>query len=58
MLFWSLLFLFVALLAALFGFGAIGGVSLLMAQILFWIFLVIFVGSLVLSFTGRRPRIH
>ena len=48
MLGWALTFLVVALVAALFGFGGIASASAGIAQILFVIFLVLFVGTLVL----------
>jgi uncharacterized membrane protein YtjA (UPF0391 family) len=52
MLRWSLLFLIVALIAGLFGFVGIAGTSYFVAQILFFVFLVMFVLSLVF---GGRP---
>jgi uncharacterized membrane protein YtjA (UPF0391 family) len=51
MLRWSLVFLIVALIAALFGFGVVEGYSLLAAKITFFVFLVLFVVSLL---TGDR----
>jgi len=51
MLRWSLVFLVVALIAALFGFGIVEGYSLLAAKITFFVFLVLFVVSLI---TGDR----
>ncbi len=53
MLYWALVFLIVAIVAATFGFGGISVAASGMAQVLFWIFLVLFVISLVL---GRRGR--
>lgn len=50
----SLLFLVVALIAALFGFGVIEGYSLMAAKVLFFVFLVMFVVSLVMG--GRATR--
>lgn len=50
----SLVFLIVALIAALFGFGVIEGYSLMAAKILFFVFLVMFVISLVMG--GRSTR--
>lgn len=47
MLGWSLTFLIVALIAAALGFGGIAGVSAGIAQILFFVFLALFVLSLV-----------
>lgn len=55
MLRWALTFLVVALIAALLGFTSIAGESMYIARVLFFIFLVIFVVSLVYSLiTGRR----
>lgn len=51
MLGWALTFLIIALIAALFGFGLVTGVSITAAKICFFVFLVLFVVSLV---TGRR----
>ena len=51
MLRWSLAFLIIALIAALFGFGVIEGYSLLIAKVLFFVFLLLFVVSLI---TGDR----
>lgn len=54
MLRWALLFLVVALLSALFGFTEVAGTSILAAKILFFVFLVMFVVSLVMG--TREPR--
>jgi len=55
MLGWSLLFFIVAIVAAVFGFGGIAEASADIAQILFFIFLVLFVVSLIIG-VMRRPR--
>lgn len=55
MLRWALLFLIVALVAALFGFTNVAGTSLFAAQILFFVFLVLFIVSLLLGWRGG-PR--
>lgn len=47
MLGWALTFLVVALIAALFGFGGIASASVGIAQILFVVFLVLFVATLI-----------
>jgi uncharacterized membrane protein YtjA (UPF0391 family) len=54
MLYWTLVFLVVALIAGALGFGVIGGMAYTAAKILFFIFLVLFILSL---FGGavRRP---
>ena len=52
MLRWAILFLVVAIVAALFGFGGVAGFSVEAAKILFFVFIVLFVVSLILG--GRR----
>ena len=54
MLHWSLSFLVIALIAGLLGFWALGGVAMSIAKILFFVFLVFFVISLL---TGRRTPV-
>jgi len=55
MLRWALTFLVVALIAALLGFTNIAGESMYIARILFFVFLVVFLVSLVYSLiTGKR----
>lgn len=54
MLRWALTFLVVALLAGVFGFWGLEGTAMQIARILFFLFLVLFIISLV---TGRRPPI-
>lgn len=46
MLKWSLMFLVVAIVAGLLGFTSIAGVSIEIAKILFFVFLVLFIFSL------------
>jgi len=53
MLRWALIFLVVALISAALGFTGIAGAAAGMAQILFWVFLVVFLIALLL---GRRTR--
>lgn len=53
MLGWALAFFIFALLAALFGFAGIAGLSLGIAKILFFVFLVVFVLSLILGLIRR-----
>lgn len=47
MLSWALTFLVIALIAAVFGFGGIAGTAVGIAQILFYVFLVLFLVSLI-----------
>lgn len=54
MLRWALMFLVVALVAALFGFTNVAGTSIAAAKILFFVFLVLFVVSLIMG--TRTPR--
>jgi uncharacterized membrane protein YtjA (UPF0391 family) len=57
MLRWALIFLVVAIVAALFGFGGIASAAGGIAQILFYIFLILFVISLVFGLVrGRATR--
>jgi uncharacterized membrane protein YtjA (UPF0391 family) len=54
MLRWSLLFLIVAFVAGMFGFGLIAAGSYMAFKILFFLFLVLFVVSLISG--ARTPR--
>jgi len=56
MLYYALVFLLVAIVAGLLGFGAISFAAAGVAKILFFIFLVLFVVSLI-SHLGRGQRI-
>jgi uncharacterized membrane protein YtjA (UPF0391 family) len=49
MLYWTLIFLVIALVAGLFGFGGIASASAGIAKVLFAIFLVLFLVSLVVG---------
>ncbi|HAH45062.1 DUF1328 domain-containing protein [Gimesia sp.] len=51
MLSWALMFLVIALVAGLFGFGLVGGMAYGAAKICFFIFLILAVISLL---TGKR----
>lgn len=56
MLQWALTFLAFALIAALFGFGGIAADFAAIAKILFFIFLVLFVVSLIVNLVrGKSP---
>jgi uncharacterized membrane protein YtjA (UPF0391 family) len=54
MLGWAVVFLIIALVAALFGFGGIAAASAGIAKLLFFIFLVLFIVSLLFGWRGRR----
>ena len=53
MLYYALVFLLIALLAGVLGFGVIAGTAALIARVCFIVFLVLFVASFL---QGRRPR--
>lgn len=56
MLGWTLFFLVFALIAAAFGFGGIAAASAGVAKILFFVFLVLFLASLVLGFARKADE--
>ena len=53
MLYWALVFFVVAIIAAVFGFGGIASASAGIAQILFFIFLALFVITLVMRLVRK-----
>jgi uncharacterized membrane protein YtjA (UPF0391 family) len=53
---WALGFFVVAIIAAIFGFGGIAAGAADIAQFLFWLFVILFVVSLVMGLV-RRPRV-
>lgn len=55
MLSWALTFLVIALIAAVLGFGGIAGSAAWIAQVLFGLFLILFLVSLI--FRGRPPSV-
>jgi len=58
MLYYSLVFLVVALIAGLLGFGGVAGAASSIAQVLFGLFLIIFLVSLVMGIFARgRPPV-
>jgi uncharacterized membrane protein YtjA (UPF0391 family) len=54
MLRWALAFLVIALIAAMFGFGIVYSTSIFAFKVLFFVFLVLFVVSLIAG--SRTPR--
>jgi uncharacterized membrane protein YtjA (UPF0391 family) len=56
MLGWALTFLIVALIAAVFGFGGIATASAGIAQILFFVFLALFVATLIMRAVRSGTR--
>jgi len=53
MLYWAAVFLVIALVAALFGFGGIAAGAVEIAKILFFIFLAVFLVTLILGLLRR-----
>jgi uncharacterized membrane protein YtjA (UPF0391 family) len=56
MLYWAAVFFIIALVAAMFGFGGIASAAGGIAKVLFYVFVILFVVSLVLGM-GRRGRV-
>ena len=54
MLHYTVVFLVIALVAALFGFTGIAAGAVEIAKILFFVFLILFVVSLVMGLRGRK----
>lgn len=57
MLSWALGFFIVAIVAAVFGFGALAGTAAWIAKVLFVLFLIGFLVSLVMGWRGRGTRV-
>jgi len=55
LLHWAIIFLIVALVAGLLGFGGVAGTAMQGAQLLFWVAIVLLLISLVFGF-ARRSR--
>ena len=55
MLFWALTFFIIAIVAGVFGFGGISMAAAGIAKILFFVFIVAFIITLILG--RRRPRV-
>jgi uncharacterized membrane protein YtjA (UPF0391 family) len=53
LLHWAVVFLLIALVAALFGFGGVAGTAMSGAQLLFWVAIVLFVVSAVVGLIRR-----
>ncbi len=54
LLYWAFAFLVIALIAAVFGFGGLGGAALSGAQLLFWVAIVLCVVSALVGIFKRR----
>ncbi len=50
MLYWAFLFLIIAIVAGLFGFRNVEGVATQIAKVLFFIFIIVFIVSLIIHF--------
>ena len=57
MLYWAAVFFVIALIAAILGFSGIAAGAASIAQVLFYIFLVIFLLSVILGLMRRPPRV-
>jgi uncharacterized membrane protein YtjA (UPF0391 family) len=57
MLYWAAVFFVVAIIAAIFGFGGIAAGATEIAKILFFVFLVLFVVSLLFGGLRRGPMV-
>ncbi len=55
-LYWAVGFFIIAIIAAIFGFGGIAEGAAAVAQFLFWLFVILFLISLVVGLV-RRPRV-
>lgn len=53
MLTWAVIFLIIALIAGIFGFRGVEGLAMQIAKTLFFIFIILFIISLVLGYTWR-----
>jgi uncharacterized membrane protein YtjA (UPF0391 family) len=53
LLYWAVVFLIVALVAAALGFGGLAGVAIEGARILFWVAIVLFTVALIGGLLGR-----
>ena len=56
MLRWAVVFLIVAIVAAIFGFAGIESAAIEIAKILFFVFIVLFIISLAVGLSRRPPR--
>ncbi len=55
MLYWAVVFLIIALIAAFFGFTGVYVAAAGIAKVLFFVFLVLFIISLITGSSWRRP---
>jgi uncharacterized membrane protein YtjA (UPF0391 family) len=58
MLSWAIAFLVIALVAAIFGFGGIAGTAMSIAQLIFYVAIILFVIAVIGGvFAGRRSKL-
>jgi uncharacterized membrane protein YtjA (UPF0391 family) len=55
MLYWAFLFLLIAIVAGIFGFRNVEGVATQIAKVLFFIFVIVFIISLIMHFLNSAP---
>jgi uncharacterized membrane protein YtjA (UPF0391 family) len=51
---WAIIFLIIALVAGLFGFGGLAGTAMGGAKLLFWVAIILFLVSAIAGFLRRR----
>jgi uncharacterized membrane protein YtjA (UPF0391 family) len=54
LLYWAVVFLVIAIIAAALGFGGVAGTAMAGAQMLFWVAIVLFIISVIGGLFGRR----
>jgi uncharacterized membrane protein YtjA (UPF0391 family) len=52
MLYWALIFLLIALVAGLFGFRQVAGISMQISKVLFFLFIIIFIIFLIMGLSA------
>ena len=58
MLYWAVVFLVIAIVAAIFGFGGIVSVAVGISKILFFAFLILFIIALLTGLVrGKKPKL-
>ena len=55
LLYWAIVFLVIAVIAALLGFVGVAGTAMAGARLLFWVAIVLMVISAIAGFARRRP---
>lgn len=53
MLYWAAIFFVLAIIAAVLGFGTAAAAGMTIAKVLFWVFVVLFIISLITGYSGR-----